>query len=338
MIINCYMSGVMLFDRTQMPRWQSKSRREYLLAVGIAGLTSIAGCSGSDSSDEGSPSNERSPDGGDGRSETEDSTTNDVDERSETENPEDGSDSEETENPEPSFEVVSLSIRDEIELGDSASLELKVRNSGNGSGNFTREVQITSKALDYSQYNHTGYDIGGVVDPGETETFTREITGNNIGSFRLSIEQHDVEAETSVVARDLSLGEDYTNVKGVKMSVDEIVVQDSYEGEDGGTVRPDTGKFVIVRYSGENTGNETVNPSSAFDLRVRTREGNYRHSLKGDNAANYDKIQFTRELEPGETLEGYQFFEVDFGAERRDLTVTWKGIIGNTERRVNWRP
>lgn len=259
------------------------------------------------------------------------------DNSTEPESAEDVSDSTDRENLEPDLEVVSLSISDEIVMGGSAPLELEVRNSGNGSGNFTENVQITSKALDYEQYTDAGYDIGGVVEPGETETFTREIAGNNIGSFRLSIEEHDVEADTSVVARDLSLGEDYTNVRNVKMSIDEIEVQDSYEDDEGNTVRAE-GRFAFVKYTAENVGNETVNPSSSRSMNMRTGEGNYEPSLKGDTAINYDKIEFTQELEPGETLEGYIVYEVNYGAERQDLTVSWKGLIGNTEKRVNWRP
>jgi len=259
------------------------------------------------------------------------------DNSTEPESVEDVSDSKDRENLEPDLEVVSLNISDEIVMGGSAPLELEVRNSGNGSGNFTDEIQITSKTRDYSEYIDTGYDIGGGVEPGEIETFTQEISGNNIGSFRLSIEEHDVEADTSVVARDLALGEDYTNVRDVKMSIDEIKVQDSYEEEDGNTLRAD-GRFAFVKYTAENVGNETVNPSSSRSMNLKTGEGNYEPSLKGDTAANYDKIEFTQELEAGETLEGYIVYEPNYGAERQDMTVTWKGLIGNTEKRVNWRP
>lgn len=315
-----------------------RSRREYLLAVGTAGLASLAGCSGSNPSDESTPSDASTSSAVAERSETEDSATETVTERSETATPTDVSETEEPENLEPSFEVVSLNITDEIAMGGTAPLKLEVRNSGNGSGNFTGDVQISTEAVDYSEYADAGYDIGGVVEPGETETLSKGIAGNNIGSFRLSLEDYDVEADTSVVARDLSLGEDYTNVRGVEMSVDEIEVQDSYEDEGGNTVRPDNGKFVIVKYSGENTGNETVNPSSAINLHVKTGDGSYEDSFVGDTAANYDKLEYKRELEPGETLQGYQFFDVDRGAERQNLVVTWKEIIGATEKRVNWMP
>jgi hypothetical protein len=308
-----------------MPRLQGKSRREYLFAVGTAGLVSIAGCSSNNSSDESTPSDDRTQDDRDERSEPGGNTTDDVNNESETENPE------------PSFEIVSLNISDEIVMGSSASLKLKVSNTGNGSGNFTKDVQLTSKTVDYDEYMDTGGDIGGIVEPRETETFTQKIAGNNIGSFRLSIEDHDVEAETSVVARDLSLGEDYTNERGVEMSIDEITVQDSYEKDDGNTLRAD-GRFAFVKYTAENIGNETVNPSSSRSMNLRTEEGNYEPSLKGDTAANYDKIEFIQELEPGETLEGYIVYEPDYGAERQDMTVTWKGLIGKTEKRVNWRP
>lgn len=257
---------------------------------------------------------------------------------SDTEGPEDVSDSEKPENLEPSLEVVSLNISDEIFMGGSAPLELEVRNSGNGSGNFTKNVQLTSKGMDYNEYGDTGYDIGGVVGPGETKKFTRKIAGTDIGSFRFSIEDYDLEAGTSVLARDLSLGEDYTNVRGVKMSIDEIKVQETYEEEDGSTLSPDNGRFIFVKYSGENIENETVNPSSSRKMNIKTGEGNYEPSFLGDTAVNYDKISFTKELEPGETLEGYIVFDVNYGAERQDLTVTWKEIIGTTEKRVNWRP
>ncbi|WP_277541612.1 DUF4352 domain-containing protein [Haloarcula laminariae] len=300
-----------------------ESRREYILAVGTAGLAAIAGCTSDNSSEESTPADE--------------STTDDVND-GDTDTPQDVSNGEDAANSEPNFEVVSLQITDEMELGETASLKLQVRNSGNAEGNFTKRGQITSEALDYSKYADAGFDIGGVIEPGETETFSQEIAGDNLGSFRLSIEDYDVEADTSVVARDLSLGEDYTNVKGVKMSIDEIVVQDSYEDEEGNDVRPDNGKFVIVKYSGENTGDDTVNPSSARNLHVRTGEESYDHSLKGDTAANYDKLGFNRELEPGETLQGYQFFDVNRSAERQDLTVTWDEVIGVTEKRVNWNP
>lgn len=301
-----------------------ESRREYILAVGTAGLAAIAGCSSNNSSE--------------GSTTADESTTDNVFEGNDTDTPRDVSNGEDTANSEPNFEVVSLNITDEMVLGETAPLNLKVRNSGNAEGNFTKRGQLTSEEVDYSQYADAGFDIGGVIEPGETETFSQEIAGDNIGSFRLSIEDYDVEADTSVVARNLSLGEDYTNVKGVKMSIDEIAVQDSYEDEDGNDVQPDNGKFVVVKYSGENTGNETINPSSASNIHVRTGEGSYDPSLKGDTAANYDKLEFKRELEPGETLQGYQFFEVDRSAERQDLTVTWYEVIGLSEKRVNWNP
>jgi len=275
-------------------------RRKYLTVAGVS--LGLAGCTGSESSgaEQASPTNSETP----------------TQTPSPTESP--------TATSEPaSFELVSFSIPEKAEIGESIKFEFTVQNTGEVAGEFETTISYTtSESDDWSTGSEAWTET---IDAGEEFTFvSEEFTSHYMRSFTYRVDAFDEEATVQWVSKTLSYGDSYTNPEGVELTVLGERTEKSYTWTSSGYEYTETAAdgmtwlFVTVR--AENTSGEIAYAPSSYDWVVVAGNSQY------EQTSNYrsESEQYEGgDIQPGVVREGEILYQVPNDYMQKDSAVVW---------------
>lgn len=281
-------------------------RRKYLAI--ISGTLPLAGCS---NVDDVPTINEGSSDGGEGNAdaETDESTPEVSEESNETEEAE----------PEPEFEIRSIEVPEEVEIGEEWSYTVTVANTGNADGTYTGVLEIDSPDFNQPETRDISIDIpAGEEVTAESDTATIEI----ITEITIALENKSATVQ-SISAR-LYFGETYEAPTGINVEVEGISARGGYRydgvsGETRSVSSSEGQQFAFVDVVVENvSGSVAVIPSSqGFAIRVGQRQ--YDATIIRKEEGKYQGGQ----VGPGVIREGWIAYDIPEELEREDLTIEW---------------
>lgn len=290
------------------------NRRQYLAVVG--GSIALAGCSEGDG-----------PNIGDGNQQTPTPEST-----STTQTPEP------TATPQPaSFELVSATAPDSVEIGEPFTFTFEVRNTGSQSGTF--ETEIHEK-----EAGQTWGSIGSVdeeIPPGRRMTVTIEREFDHLTTASLRIPAFGTVLQTQVVGKQLTFGESHTISNGIRIQVRDVILRSAIEYEDAfGDTEKETpsggGQYAFVQLTAKNTAGEPAYAPTSGEFDIVSGNSQFDSAILfhepqgvGDR---YDGGQLQAEI----IREGYIPFEIDADLDLTDLQIVWTDSLLSGDVTVYW--
>jgi len=300
-------------------------RRKYLATIGVVLTGSVAGCS-DDSAEEASPTDTPTPTSTDTLTDTLTETPTDTPTETETETP----------TPEPaSFEVVEINAPDEVRVDEEWSFSVTIENTGEASGRFETSILAKGSETDWQEVGSISEEIEG----GEQITYDSK-TGSYpyIDTLIYLFDAIDIQFTIQVLSATLSFGEDYRSPDGIRMTVNEIELKNSYtyedyQGEQAVEEASSGNQWAFVWFEAENdSGSEEFVPlDSDINLRAENTQYDSEYINKEENA--YDG----GEVGPSIVREGWIAYEISDDLDMEDLRVEYFDSDFRNEWGVRWQ-
>ena len=236
----------------------------------------------------------------------------------------------------PDVHLTSFNVdSDDALIQENITLSFTVVNNGTAPGEFEEELEASLKLTgwtDYSELKSFEKDI----PAGETKEFSFEnqIVDDDDIRYKLG----DRTEKVDVKARNLSIGESFTNLAGVRMTVEDLELKNSYMTDDG--EHTGSSNFLFLKFKATNTGKNSTDHIGAPQLTVYTDQdddtGSYDNYGDAEYASNYEDFA-DADLKPDETRTGYLAFEVPYGINAEEFVVLYHGEVGyGLDQRVYW--
>ena len=301
----------------------SMNRRGVIEAIGVGGLTVLAGCSSNSS-------NEQSEQG-------EDNTPTQT----------------ATEVPAPAkFDgtagTVEYHIPQELGIGERATIKITIHNTGERSGDFSAPLYVRDP--EDGEWQVLQHWEANDVPPGNSvkmetpaDGITKFIQFDHIRRVQYRLGELSKSPVIQITPANLSWGEQYTTPEGYIIGINQPSLQDTYEHKKFGytvSAEPDDGnQWVFVNaYVKNETGQTALSPfGSDFVLiydNSQVRQ-NYDDSPFYDPINQGDEFEVA-ELQPGIERSGWIAYQIPSNISASDLTIAWSKTTFNGEIVVNW--
>ena len=298
----------------------SMNRRGVIEAIGVGGLTVLAGCSSN------SP-NEQSEQG-------EDNTPTQT----------------ATEVPAPAkFDgtagTVEYHIPQELGIGERATIKITIHNTGERSGDFSAPLYVRDP--EDGEWQVLQHWEANDVPPGNSvkmetpaDGITKFIQFDHIRRVQYRLGELSKSPVIQITPANLSWGEQYTTPEGYIIAINQPTLQDTYDYEGfGGMMRqaePDDGnQWVFVNaYVKNETGQVEYSPSD-FALIYGNSQADSEIILAFDPINQGDQFE-PGDLQPGIERSGWIAYQIPSNISASDLTIDWSKTTFDGEIIVNW--
>jgi hypothetical protein len=249
------------------------------------------------------------------------------------------------EEPEPAeISLNSLSVPEEVEMGDNFTVEAVFENTGGEKGDF--ETVVMTRTEDTSSYGNTDSfssterSIEGEVGPGEEETFEVSLKAEDVSSKTIKLAGTDTESDLRVVPKKMRIGEEHTTSNQIGITVESVEVVDyyRYNSYTGGEriKEPDSGQYVFASVRTQNKGELPRSLPEYPNFQLVGGAGQYQPLTLLYELADREKEYEGGEVQPGVVREGYVLFKVSEDVTRDNLSVLWNDVISSNEKSVHW--
>jgi hypothetical protein len=240
-----------------------------------------------------------------------------------------------TEEGEPEFELISLDVPEEVEIGKEFTISATLKNVGSAPGEF--QSAISAKTAE-SEWQSAGDVETGEIQPDETGEWTsKTVTLPYLMRVKYRIEKLEKEFTIQSISRKLTFGESYTSPSNVVVTTKNVELKSyyEYEGYDGSTEKERAGdgkQWAFVYLKAENKASEKrfIPLSSDINLLAENRQYDEEYINKEDGG--YEGS----EVEVGIVREGWLAYKIPNNLSKTDLTVAWSGDNYQGEWSVQW--
>lgn len=302
------------------------NRRKVLLGSGVVLTSTLAGCTGNETGNGENSGNGNST-----------NPSNSGNNESDTEEPTDGGNGN-TDNEsagEPEFEVESLDMPEEVEVGEEWSWSITVANTGDADGTFETAVYVKTADTDFTEVGTIELEI----PAGGTATYESDTgTLRYITRATYRFEALDLEQEIQAVSRSLTFGESYRTPQDIVVTAHSIDLRDVYEYEnyDGETATEEASSgsqwaFLEFEAANESGSSEFVPLEGDVSLIAGDTQYDSQYISKEDGKYEGGEVQ------PGITREGWIAYEIPSDLRVGDLEVAYSGSNFEGEWSVRWR-
>ena len=293
----------------------SMNRRGVIEAIGVGGLTVLAGCSSNSSDDQ----------------------SEQVGEEPDEETPDEETPDEETPDEEAEFEFVEWNVPSEVELNEEFDLRVVVANTGGEAGDFTAPLYARTPESDWSKVSELDFET---IPPDTQTEVSLPVVYAYINRYELRLGNFEQTTVLQTVSAQIDWGGKYITPSGYVIRADEPELQDSYEYEgftgELSQKEPDSGgQWVFVNmYVKNETGQVEYSPSN-FALVTGNSQYDSEIILAFDPINQGDEFE-GGELQPGIERSGWIAYQIPSNISVSDLTLAWSKTTFNGEIVVNW--
>jgi hypothetical protein len=283
----------------------SMNRRGVIEAIGVGGLTVLAGCSSNSSNEQSEQGQSSAP----------------VD-----------------------FEIVAYNTPKTLEIGERGEIEITVHNAGERKADFRAPLYVRTPGREWEELGYWTASgvLSGFNETLQSPSggITKPIQFDHIQRVQYRLGELSKSPVIQITPANLSWGEQYTTPEGYIIAINQPTLQDTYDYEGfGGMMRqaePDDGnQWVFVNvYVKNETGQVEYSPSD-FALIYGNSQADSEIILSFDPINQGDQFE-PGELQPGIERSGWIAYQIPSNISVSDLTIAWSKTTFDGEIVVNW--
>lgn len=233
------------------------------------------------------------------------------------------------------FEIESLDMSDEVEIGREWSWSITIANTGEAESTFETVVYAKSAATDFVEIGNIELDIA-AIETATYESGVGVITYLTRATYRF--ETLGTEHEIRVGPRSLSVGESYESPLQIVTSVAALELGDTYrdEGSDGNTKTEEASsgmQWAILEFeaTNESGSSESLPPADAISVLAGNSQYDATDVNEGDHEYEGGEVQ------AGVSRRGELVYEIPEALNVTDLEVAYSDNNVAGEWSVRWR-
>jgi hypothetical protein len=284
------------------------NRRGVIEAIGVGGLTVLAGCSSNSSNEQSEQGQSSAP----------------VD-----------------------FEIVAYNTPKTLEIGERGEIEITVHNAGERKADFRAPLYVRTPGREWEELGYWTASgvLSGFNETLQSPSggITKPIQFDHIQRVQYRLGELSKSPVIQITPANLSWGEQYTTPEGYIIGINQPRLQDTYEHKKFGytvSAEPDDGnQWVFVNaYVKNETGQTALSPfGSDFVLiydNSQVRQ-NYDDSPFYDPINQGDEFE-GGELQPGIERSGWIAYQIPSNISANEITIAWSKTTFDGDIIINW--